>query len=175
MLCFVVHRYQQCLDHLIDALIQIVNESVTDAKAATKQHIATLRRAHNADLPKVGQVLKLFTSDQIAADTPFQRVRARAFAILDRQQYEALAEYIGTDLHVDDVAVEWAHVEGQAQRLKRHLRLLLLPPERHATRADAPLMAAVQCLKTTFTQGRALGQLAPQAIPTQFMAVRLRR
>jgi len=174
VLCFVVHRYQQCHDHLIDALIQIVNESVTEAKAATKEHIATLRREHNADLPKVGQVLKLFTSDQIAANTPFQRVRATAFAILDRQKIEALAEYIGTDLHVDDVAVEWVHVERQAQRLKRHLRPLLLAIGLHATRADAPLMAAVQCLKTTFAQGRALGQLAPEAIPTQFIPVRLR-
>jgi hypothetical protein len=36
-------------------------------------------------------------------------------------------------------------------------------------------MEAVQFLKTTFAQGRSLGQAAPDTFPTQFMPVRLKR
>jgi TnpA family transposase len=175
LLCFVTHRYQQCHDHLLSCFIHTVTQSIEDAKAAAKEQIATQRMERNADLPKVGQILKLFTSDQIAATTPFQTVRSAAFAILDRHKLDDLADYISTKVHVDELALHWAHVEGQAKRLKRHLRPILMAMDVNATRADAPLLEAVQFLKTTFAKGRSLGQAAPDSFPTQFMPVRLKR
>jgi len=93
LLCFVTHRYQQCHDHLLTCFIHIVTQSIEDAKAATKEWIYTQRLERNADMPRVGQILKLFTSDQIPATTPFQTVRSAAFAILDRQKLDSLADY----------------------------------------------------------------------------------
>jgi len=175
LLCCITHRYHQCHDHLLTCLIHIVTQSIEDAKAATKAWIDTQRMERNADMPKVGQILKLFTSNQIPATTPFQTVRSAAVAILNRQKLASLADYISTKVHVDELALHWAHVEGQASWLKRHLRPILLAVDLTASRADAPLLEAVQFLKTTFAQGRSLGQVAPDSFPTQFMPVRLKR
>jgi TnpA family transposase len=175
LLCFVIHRYQQCHDHLLTCFIHIVTQSIEDTKAATKEWIYAQRMERNADMPKVGQILKLFTSDQISATTPFQTVRSAAFAILDRQKLDSLADYISTKVHVDELAVQWAHVDQQASWLKRHLRPILLAVDLTATRADAPLLEAVQFLKTTFAKGRSLGQAALDSFPTQFMPVRVKR
>ncbi len=82
-------------DHLLSCFIHTVTQSIEDAKAAAKEQIATQRMERNADLPKVGQILKLFTSDQIAATTPFQTVRSAAFAILTAK-LDDLADYIST-------------------------------------------------------------------------------
>ena len=175
LLCFVTHRYHQCHDHLLTCFIHTVSRSIEDAKAATKEQIYTQRMERNADMPKVGQILKLFTSNQISAATPFQTVRDSAFAILDCHKLDSLADYISTTVHVDELALHWAHVEGQAKRLKRHLRPILMAVDLTATRADAPLMEALQFLKTTIAKGRSLGQTAPDSFPTQFMPVRLKR
>ncbi len=175
LLCFVVHRYQQCHDHLLTCFIHTVTQAIEEAKAAVKEQLATQRLERNADLLKAGQILKLFTSDQIAATTPFQAVRSAAFAILDRHKLDQIADYISTKVHVDELAVQWAHVDQQATRLKRHLRPILMAVDVTATRADAPLLEAVQFLKTTFEKGRSLGQVASDTFPTQFMPVRLKR
>jgi TnpA family transposase len=102
-------------------------------------------------------------------------VRDSAFAILDRHKLDQIADYISTKVYVDEQALQWAHLEGQANRLKRHLRPILMAVGLTATRADAPLMEAVQFLKTTFAKGRSLGQVASDTFPTQFMPVRLKR
>lgn len=48
-------------------------------------------------MEKSGQVLKLFTTNSIATDTPFQDVQATAFAILERQKLEVIAERFSTN------------------------------------------------------------------------------
>jgi TnpA family transposase len=175
LLCFVTHRYQQYHDHLLTCFIHTVTQSIEEAKADVKEQLAVQRLERNTDMLKAGQILKLFTSDQIAATTPFQTVRDKAFAILDRHKLDQVADYISTKVYVDEQALQWAHLERQAKRLKRHLRPILMAVDLTATRADAPLMAAVQFLKTTFAKGRSLGQVASDTFPTQFMPVRLKR
>jgi hypothetical protein len=66
-----VHRYQQCHDHLLACFIHTMTQSIEEAKAAVKEQRSTQRLERNADMLKAGQILKLFTSDQIAATTPF--------------------------------------------------------------------------------------------------------
>ena len=61
-----------------------------------------------------------------AITTPFQTVRDKAFAILDRHKLDSLADHISTKVHVDELALHWAHVEEQASRLKRHLGPILM-------------------------------------------------
>lgn len=141
LLCFVTHRYQQCHDHLLTCFIHTVTQSIEEAKATVKEQLAAQRLERNTDMLKAGQILKLFTSDQIAATTPFQTVRSQAFAMLDRHKLDQIADYISTKVYVDEQALQWADLEGQAKRLKRHLRPILMAVDLTATRADAPLMA----------------------------------
>jgi Tn3 transposase DDE domain/Domain of unknown function (DUF4158) len=175
LLCFITHRYQRFHDHLLTCFIHHITQTLDTVKVAVKADIAEQRLEWNADLPKAGHVLKLFTSDQIAETTPFQDVQTQAFAILERHKLDRIADYISTKVSIDEQALHWGQFDTHAQRLKLHLRPLLLAVDLSATRTDMPLLAAINVLKTTFQQGRSLGQLAPDSISTSFIPVRQKR
>jgi len=82
LLCFIYHRYQRLHDNLLNSLIYNVRRYIDDAKVAAKERVYQHRIEVNSDLQKAGQVLKLFTDDSIAEETPFHQVQAKAFGIL---------------------------------------------------------------------------------------------
>jgi hypothetical protein len=92
LLCFIYHRYQRCHDNLILSLIHHVRQYDDEAKAAAKERVYQYRIEANQDLQKAGQVLKLFTDDNIAEQTPFHQVKAKAFSILQRQKLDFIAD-----------------------------------------------------------------------------------
>lgn len=74
ILCCAYHRYQRLHDNLINCLIYNVRRYNDLAKAAAKERVYEQRTESNRNLQKAGQVLKLFTDDSIAENTPFQNV-----------------------------------------------------------------------------------------------------
>ena len=76
-----------------------------EAKAQAKEHVATQRLERNADLPKAGDVLKLFTIGAPEPATPFHTVQNRAFAILGRDRLTCIADYIAGQGDLDEKAV----------------------------------------------------------------------
>ena len=96
LLCFVYHRYQRFHDHVLDSLIHHVRQYMDAAHAAAKDRVYTARMEGNEHLAKAGHVLKLFTDERIAPQTPFQDVQATAFGILERQQLDMIADHIAT-------------------------------------------------------------------------------
>ena len=93
LLCFVIYRYQRFNDHLLTCFIQLVKQYSDEAKATAKGTVYEYRHANNHDLPKAGEVLKLFTAEY-EGDTPFGTVQEQAFALLDRQRLANVAEYL---------------------------------------------------------------------------------
>src|SRR5437868_13359310 len=85
LLCFVVHRYQRFNDNLLTCFIQLVKQYSDEAKATAKETVYEYRRARHHDLPKAGEVLKLFTAED-EGNTLFGTVQEKAFALLDRQR-----------------------------------------------------------------------------------------
>src|SRR4029450_4141523 len=110
LLCFVSHRYQRLHDNLINSLIHHVRRYADEAKEAAKERVVNYRLEGNANLPQAGQVLKLFTDDRIAAQTPFQEVQAQAFRILARPTLDVVADHIATNARFDENALQWAQI-----------------------------------------------------------------
>ena len=73
-----------------------------------------------------GQVLKLFTDDTIATNTPFQTVQDTTFVILERQKLVDIANHIAANATFDETAHQWDHVEKLSGQFKGHLRPILL-------------------------------------------------
>jgi hypothetical protein len=63
LLCFIQHRYQKLHDNLIQSLLHHVRKHGDDARDAAKELVYSFRVPANADLPKAGQVLRLFTDE----------------------------------------------------------------------------------------------------------------
>ena len=174
LLCFVFHRYQRFNDHLLTCFIQLVKQYSDEAKATAKGTVYEYRHANNPDLPKAGEVLKLFTAEY-EGDTPFGTVQEQAFALLDRQRLANVAEYLVNEASFDEIAFEWEHIDSMARRFKQHLRPLFRAIDLSATRVNAPIQEAIHFLKTAFQKDRSLRQIESDDFPTDCFSVREKR
>jgi TnpA family transposase len=165
LLCFVFHRYQRLHDHLFHSLLYHVRRYMDDAKEKAKERITAYALEGNQNLPKAGQVLKLFTDSRIAAQTPFSDVQARAFAILPRARLESVVDHLTTDAHFDETALQWEQIDVLAPQFKRHLRPILLAVDFSLSASHAPLKVAVQFLKVIFRKGQTLSQVPLSRVP----------
>jgi hypothetical protein len=125
LLCFIQQRYRKLHDNLIQSMVHHVRRHGDDAKAAAKEWVYNLRVATNDDMPKSGQVLRLFTDESIAGSTPFEAVRQRAFAMLSSDRLASVAESMVSNAQFDETALQWEHLDKAAQRLKINLRPIL--------------------------------------------------
>jgi len=115
LLCFVVHRYQRFNDNLLTCFIQLVKQYSDEAKATAKRAVYDYRGTSNHDLPKAGEVLKLFTAEY-EHHTPFCTVQEKAFELLDRQRLTSVANYLVNEASCDEIAFEWEHIDSMARR-----------------------------------------------------------
>lgn len=169
LLCFIYHRYQRAQDNLINSLIYNVRRYVEGSKVAAKEQVYEYQIEGNQNLQKAGQILQLFTDDSIAETTTFREVQTRAFKILERQKLAFLAEHIATQATFDETTFQWEHVDTLALRFKCNLRPILQSVEFTSVSGHAPLLKAIQFLKTAIQKGRSLSQYRPDMFPIQFI------
>ena len=175
LLCFIYHRYQKIHDNLINCLIHDVRRYIDEAKSAAKERVYEYRIEQNQDLQKAGQVLKLFTDDNIEAATPFHQVQEKAFGILERQKLSFIADHIATNARFDETAFQWEHIDKLARKFKRHLRPILNAVDFATSLENDPLMEAIHFLKGAFQKGRPLSQYPLSAIPIRFIPDNMKR
>ena len=164
LLCFVYHRYQRVHDILINSLLYYVKRYGDAAKEAAKERVYECRIESDQNLKKVGQILKLFTTDEIAEDTPFQQVQSQAFAILERQKIDRVADYIATQVRFDETAFQWDYIDQAARQFKLYLRPILHAVEFAASPPFDAVIEAVDFLKDAFEKGRTLSQSPAHAL-----------
>jgi TnpA family transposase len=120
-------------------------------------------------------VLKLFTNNSIAEQTPFHQLQAQAFGILERPKLDFVADHIAKNVRFDETAFQWEHIDKLAHQFKRHLRPILLAVDFAASKAQNPLIEAVAFLKETFGKGKSLRQCSLQQFPRQFIPDKTKR
>ncbi len=174
LLCFVVHRYQRFNDNLLTCFIHLVKQYADEAKATAKRTVYEYRGTSNQDLPKAGEVLKLFTAEY-ERDMPFCTVQEKAFALLDRQRLTRVAEYMVNEASCDEIAFEWEHIDSMSRRFKQHLRPLFRVIDLSATRVNTPIQEAIHFLRVAFQNDRPLRQIESGDFPTDFFPVRDKR
>ena len=133
------------------------------------------RVENNQNLRKAGDVLKLFTDEDIATSTPFEDVQAKAFGILDREKLKLVADQLSTKAQFDETAFQWQHVNKLAHQFKRHLRPILSAVEFTSSSAHAEVLEAIDFLKTAFAKQKPLGQYPSNEIPTRFISDSMKR
>jgi len=175
LLCFIQHRYQKLHDNLIQSLLYHVRKHGEGAKQAAKELICDFRVPANADLPKAGQVLKIFTDDGIAGSASFEEVRRKAFAMLSAERLDSVADYLSTKARFDETAFQWKHLDKAAHTFKLALRPVIQGIEFAAAAPDDPLIQAVQFLKEASRNGKALGAYKENALPMQWMPDKMKR
>ena len=175
LLCFIQHRYQKLHDNLIQSLMHHVRRHGDDARTAAKEQVYNFRITANADLPKVGVILKLFTDDSVPGTMPFREVRRKAFAILGKARLDSMAEYLTTTVRFDETAFQWEHIDDAAQRFKLALRPALQGIEFSASTADDPLIEAVQFVKEASRSGKSIAAGREEDIPVRWVPEKMKR
>jgi len=174
LLCFIYHRYQRYHDNLINGLIYHVRQSTDEAKNVAKERVYAYRIESREHLQKAGLVLKLLTMDTLDRDLPFHAVQTTAFVILDRKQLDQVADELMNNDPIDEIAFQWEHIEGMANRFKRCLRPLLRAIRVDAISAKMPLFVAVQFLIKGLQRRKSLSQYDLNTIPVEFIPDRLK-
>jgi TnpA family transposase len=169
LLCFVLHRYQRMHDNLINTLIYNVRHYIDESKFKAKEQIYECYTETNQNIKKAGQVLKIFTDESIAIETPFKDVQAKAFTILERQKIIDIADQISTNAKLDETAFQWEHIAKLAPQFKRHLRPILLMVDFAAPLPHDPLIEAINFLKIAFSKNKSLGQYPSDDLPNEFI------
>ena len=175
LLCFVYHRYQKLHDNLINCLIYDVRRYIDDTKSYAKERIYESIIESNQDLQKAGKVLKIFTDNSIAGDTPFYQVQERAFGILERQKLDSIADHISKDAKFDEATLQWEYVDKLAAQFKRHLRPILLTIDFASSLANDPLMEALRFLRDIYQKGKPLSQYLSETFPKRFIPETMKR
>lgn len=175
LLCFVYYRYQRMNDNLINTFIYNVRRYVDEAKLTAKDRVYERYAENSQHMKKAGQILRLFTDESIATNTPFHDIQEKAFAILERQKLANVADQIVTNTKWDETALQWEHVDQLARQFKRHLRPLFLMIDFVAPSMNDPLIEAIHFMKLAFSKNKSLGQYSSDDLPHQFMSDNIRR
>jgi TnpA family transposase len=175
LLCFVLHRYQSMHDILINTLIYNVRHYIDESKSKAKEQVYESYTENSQNIKKAGQVLKIFTDDNIDIDTPFKDVQATAFTILERQKIIDIADHISTNAKLDETAFQWENIGKLASQFKRHLRPILLMVDFRAPLTHDPLIDAVNFLKLAFIKNKPLGKYLSDDLPNQFIPDSIKR
>lgn len=175
LLCFIHYRFQRMHDNLINSFLYNVRRYKDETKLAAKEQVYECYTESNLNMKKAGLVLKLFTDDSIPPHTPFQDIRDKVFAILDRNNLEVLADQIVTNTKFDETAFQWEHIDKLAHRFKRHLRPIFLMVDFVAPSIHDPLMEAIHFMKSAFMKNKPLGQYPSDALPSQFIPESIKR
>ncbi len=175
LLCFVYHRYQRIHDNLINTLIYNVRRYTDESKSTAKEKMYEYYIENNQNMKKAGQVLKIFTDDSIATDTPFGDIQTAAFAILERQKLMAIADKITKDAKHDEIAFQWEHIDKLALQFKRNLRPILSVVDFSSSLKSDPIIEATNFLKEVFIKNKPLKQYPSNLLPDRFIAESVKR
>ncbi len=175
LLCFLQHRYHRLHDHLLSGFMQAVKGYRDEAMAVAETQSAAYRVTLTQDLVRAGQVLQIFTDDQIPPELPFSTLQERAFALLDRERLNTAATYMVTGAGCDETALFWQAIDALQRRFKGRLRPLLRSVRLTASGGQSALMEAVTFLQDLFARDTSLVHANAQSIPTRCIPVRLKR
>ena len=157
LLCFAYHRFRQINDNLIEAFIHLIDQYEQAAKLATEEAAQTAMIEATEHLKAAGQVLNLFVDPSIPANTPFRKVKATAFSLLEPERFPVVSDFM-RNVEFDKTGCEWTHYTKLSLTFKRNLRHLFSDLEFAGSVDDRPLLEAVYFLQNLLRQDKSLRQ-----------------
>ena len=175
LLCFVHHRYRRMHDNLLNCLIYQVQQYNETARVTAKERINAFRQAQIERFAKAGQVLRLFTTPEIAPDTPFAAVKNDAFAIVPEDEIEQVATSLIRQATIDETAWQWAYLEERQMEFKRRLRPILRALMFEAMSTEMPLLEAIRFVQYALRENLVLRQIDEDDFPLAFVPEHVKR
>lgn len=173
LLCYAWVRYRQLSDNLVDAMAFHMKQLENESRTGAKQSFVEEQVKRYQETPQVGRLLSLYVDDSVADPTPFGEVRQRAYKIMAKDVLQNTAQRMSIK-PLNKLTLHWQAVDGQAKRIRLHLRPLFVVLEFAATAPDCQWLAALTWVKSVFTKQQRLSQRPLTECPATTLPKRLR-
>ena len=174
LLCFAYHRFRQINDTLVEAFLHLVDQYEGQAKQAAEEARQRAVTEIGEHLQAAGQVLDLFVDASIPGDTPFTKVKEKAFALLEPDRFAQVSDYM-RNIAFDKIGWEWSYYTTLSATFKRNLRHLFTDLDFGGRVEDAPLLEGVTFLQGLLRQDKSPRQANPALFPTTLIPKKLQR
>ena len=163
-LCYVLKRYQQINDNLVESLDFNVHklEKVIKEKATT----SFANDQNTTNDKKIGQLLLLYVDD------PSEDIYTKAFEILPKESIRSVGEkMLKKSRSKQDV--QWQERDNAAVQYRHNLRPLLMKIDFESQLPDNQLLKTIRWIKSVFAKKQSLSQQLFAAFPKEFISKRL--
>lgn len=143
-LCFVYHRYQQIMDHLITSFIYHTRGIMSEGKIYAEKAKALHSSELVVDLPKLARFLKWFPNRR--HNLTHDELNCQAYNILPEKQFSALAQFLEGSVF-DKKAAKWKFYLKSARQFALYLRPIMLAVPLVFYRKDSDIMKFIDVLK----------------------------
>lgn len=150
-ICFIYHRYQQIMDHLIVSFIYHTRAIIADAKAYAEKEKVEYHSGLVVDLPRLARFLKWFLERK--KDLNHKELNQAAYRILPEEQFSTLAQFIqGSTFDTKAAMREFSLKSSRLFAL--YLKPILLAVNFVFYREDSEIMEYIAVLKTHYGNGK---------------------
>jgi len=156
ILCYVSIKYQAVNDNLVEALRYNTKKIDTGIRAKVKKQI----QDEKAEVEnKVGRLLLLYVNDKIDDKVVFEKVRKRAYRIMDKSNIEKIGNrYYGKGQH--EKQIFWKEVDRLQKTYQKNLRPLFSRLKFSSEKENNKWFLSINWLKNNFNKKKAEGNPA---------------
>lgn len=173
LLCYIFYRFEKVNDNLVNSFIYHLNSYKKEAKEDGKEKVYEHKTENNQYGEKIAKILGFFTDDSLVDALPFGEVRAKAFRIVEKEEFPLLKH--STTYHLfDEEEFRWEYYKTIAKTISRNLRPLVRAIDFESEDPNFPLMHALTFLKKTFDSKKSLKQIDEEKLPKDFIPASLK-
>ena len=147
IICFLYHRFHNCNDNLINALIHHVRQFDEGSKSYACEKILQHKIDATKHVTKAGKILRIFIDKSISDEEIFLKTKNRAFRVLDEEKISIIADYIENKAMFDDMAFKFEYIEKNSRTYKINLRQIIANVDFFASSKKSSLLDAINKLK----------------------------
>ena len=171
ILCYIIKRYQQINDNLIEAFIYHFKKLDKSINSKVKLNF---QESVVESEDKVGNLLLLYVDDKIDDTSTFSSIRDTAFKILPKETIKSIAERMLNKSHAKK-EFKWKEVDKLYMVSKKNLRPLFMKIDFSTESQDDKWLQSVKWLQTAFTNNQKLSKKPLSECPKDTIPKQLER
>ncbi|WP_341757956.1 Tn3 family transposase [Candidatus Tisiphia endosymbiont of Ditula angustiorana] len=170
-LCYVLKRYQQLNDNLVEAFIYQVKRFEKTIRDKVKTHFVD---EATESQEKIGNLLLLYVDEQFNDTTLFVKVRDHAFKIMPQEDIQVLGQKMLNKPHRKK-EFKWQQIDKAQKSYKKNLRPLFMKLDFSSEITNNPWLKSANWLHKVFTDNQKLSDRPFSECPDETIPKHLQR
>lgn len=169
LLCYVLNRYQQINDNLIEAFAFQVKKLEKEVNGKATLHVDENKVQMDQ---QIGRLILLYVDENLSDSLTLGDARKRAFEILPKEAIRSIGEKMIKKPQNKQIFL-WKERDKASSQYKYQVRPLFMEIDFESQNPDHPLLKAIHWLKDIFKKQKSLSQQSLNDFPCEFISKRL--